>query len=110
MIDAGRMGEGRPADREGFDVGDLLLVIAERAQSLGHGAVDDLEIAPARELLELDQSEVGLDAGRVAIHDEADRASRRDHRNLRVAIAMSLAESERVAPGGARRLAQACPC
>src|SRR3954452_14831084 len=47
------------------------LVIAERAQSLRHHAVDDLEIAAAGELLEFDQREIRLDPGRVAIHDEA---------------------------------------
>ena len=95
MVDARRMGERRPADRIGDDVLDLLLVVAERAQRLGHGAVDDLEIAAAGELLELDQGEVGLDAGRVAIHDEADRAGRGDDRDLRVAIAVLLAERQR---------------
>src|SRR5450432_335491 len=45
MIDARRMGERRPADRIGDDVGDLLLVIAERAQGFRRRAVDDLEIA-----------------------------------------------------------------
>ena len=54
--------------------------IAERAQRFGDGAVDDLEIAAAGELLEFDQREIGLDAGGVAIHDEADRAGRRDRR------------------------------
>ena len=109
VVDAGRMGERRPADRVSHDVGDLLLVIAERPQGLGRGAVDDLEIAAPGELLELDQREVGLDAGRVAIHHEADGAGRRNHRDLRVAIAMRLAERQRVAPGGARGFAQVRP-
>ena len=109
MVDAGRMGERRPADRVGDDVGDLLLVVTQSAQSLGHGAVDDLEIAAARELLELDQREVGLDAGRVAIHHEADGAGRRDHRDLRVAIAVRLAERERVAPRRRARLRSSPP-
>ena len=99
------MGERRPADRVGDDVGDLLLVVAERAQGLGHGAVDDLEIAAAGELLELDQREVGLDAGGVAIHDEADGAGRRDHRDLRVAIAMRFAEASARRPRRRARLA-----
>ena len=109
VIDARRMGERRAADRVADDVADLLLVVAERAQGLRHGAVDDLEIAAAGELLELDQGEVGLDAGRVAIHDEADRAGRRDDRDLRVAIAMALAKRQRVAPGGARGGAELRP-
>ena len=109
MIDARRMRERRAADRIGDDVADLLLVVAERAQGLGHGAVDDLEIAPARELLELDEREIGLDAGRVAIHDEADGAGRRDDGDLRVAIAVRLAERQRVTPGCARGFAQVRP-
>ena len=109
MIDARRMGERRPADRIGDDVADLLLVVAERAQGLGHGAVDDLEIAAAGELLELDQREVGLDAGGVAIHDQTDGAGRRDHRDLGVAIAVLFAEGQGVAPGGARGGAEVRP-
>ena len=86
------------ADGVGDDLADLRLAVAERAQGLGHGAVDDLEIAAAGELLELDQGEVGLDAGGVAIHHQADGAGRRDDRDLRVAVAVLLAERERVAP------------
>src|SRR6202043_2846538 len=47
VIDARRMRERRPADRIGDNVADLLLVVAKRAERLGHGAVDDLEIAAA---------------------------------------------------------------
>ena len=90
------------ADGIGLDLGDLALAVAERAQRVGDGAVDDLEVAAAGELLELHQREVGLDAGGVAIHDEADRAGRRDHGRLGVAIAVLLAELERRVPGGVR--------
>ncbi len=89
------------ADGIGLDLGDLALGIAERAQRLGHRAVDDLEVAAAGQLLELHQREVGLDAGGVAIHDQADRAGRRDHRRLRVAVAVLLAELDGAVPGGA---------
>ena len=71
--------------RIGHDLVDFGLAIAERAQAFGHGAVDDLEIAAAGEFLEFDEREIGLDAGRVAIHHEADGAGRRDHADLRVA-------------------------
>jgi hypothetical protein len=64
-------------------------------RAAGTALVDDLEIAAAGELLELHQREVGLDAGGVAIHDEADRARGRDDRRLGVAIAVLLAEGER---------------
>ena len=97
-VDGGRLVEGAVADGIGVDLGDLALGIAERAQRLGHGAVDDLEVAAAGELLELHQREVGLDAGGVAIHDEADRAGRRDHGRLRVAVAVLLAERDARGP------------
>src|SRR5687768_18333347 len=51
------------ADRVGDHVVDLRPRVAERLQRLRHGAVDDLEIAAAGELLELHQREVRLDAG-----------------------------------------------
>ena len=87
------------ADRIGLDLGDVGRAIAEHAQRLRHGAVDDLEIAAAGELLELDQREIRLDAGGVAVHDEADGAGRRDHGRLGVAEAVLGAERERAVPG-----------
>ena len=99
MIDGGRLAKRAVTDRIGLDLGDLRCAIAERRERVGHGAVDDLEIAAARELLELHQREIGLDSGRVAIHDEADRAGRRDHRGLCIAKAMPLAARERRLPG-----------
>ena len=75
------------------DVVDLVVAVAERRQGFRHAAVDDLEIAAAGELLELHQREIGLDAGGVAIHQEADRAGRRDHGRLRVAEAIGGAEA-----------------
>ncbi len=73
--------------------------VAEHAQRFRHRAVDDLEVAAAGELLELDQREVGLDAGGVAVHHEADGAGRRDHGRLRVAEAVLGAERQRAVPG-----------
>ena len=99
-VDGRRLVEVAVADGIGLDLGDLALGIAERAQRLGHRAVDDLEVAAAGELLELHQREVGLDAGGVAIHDQADRAGRRDHGRLRVAVAVLLAELDGAVPGG----------
>ena len=63
--------------------------------------VDDLEVAAAGQLLELHQREVGLDAGGVAVHHQADGAGRRDHGGLGVAVAVLLAERDGVVPGAA---------
>ena len=95
---AGRLRERAVADGVGHDLGDLGLAVAERAQRLRHGLVDDLEVAAAGELLELHQREVGLDAGGVAVHHQADGAGRRDHGGLRVAVAVLLAERQRACP------------
>ena len=95
VIDAGRIARDcrgrphRPRSRRSRSRGS-------RARAgFRHRAVDDLEVAAAGELLELHQREVGLDAGGVAIHHQADGAGRRDHGRLRIAIAVLLAERER---------------
>ena len=108
-VDAGRRRERGVADGVGDDLGDLRLVVAERAQRLGDGAVDDLEIAAAGELLELHQREVGLDAGRVAIHHEADRAGRGDDGDLRVAVAVLSPSSSASLPRARARRRRAPP-
>src|SRR5260221_6136968 len=74
MVDRRRFAERAVADGVNFHLGDLAIAIAERAERLRHGAVDNLEVAAAGEFLELDQREIRLDAGGVAIHDQADRA------------------------------------
>ena len=99
VVDRRRLAERAVADRVDLDLGDLVLLVAERAERLRHGAVDDLEVAAAGELLELDQREVRLDAGGVAVHDQADRAGRRDDRGLGVAVAVDLAERDGAVPG-----------
>ena len=94
------------ADGIAHDVRDLVVAVAERLQGFRHAAVDDLEVPAARELLEFHQREIGLDAGGVAIHQEPDRAGRRDHGRLRVAEAIGLAQAERLVPGRLRGLGQ----
>ncbi len=88
------------ADGIGLDLRDIRLAIAERAQRLRHRAVDDLPVAAAGKLLEFHQREIRLDAGGVAIHHEANGAGRRHHRGLRIAVAVQLAELQRLVPGG----------
>ena len=80
------------------DLVDLVGRVAELLEPERHRAVDDRDLAAADELLRLDEREVRLDAGRVAIHHEADRPGRREHGRLRVAVAVHLAEVERRRP------------
>ena len=64
-------------------------IVTQCAKRHRDGSVDDLEHPAAGELLVLHQRDVGLDAGRVAIHQEADGARRRKDRDLGVAIAVA---------------------
>ena len=77
---------------------DLLLGVAEAAQRARDRLVDDLHRAAADQLLELDQGQVGLDAGGVAVHHQADGAGRREHRGLRVAPARLLTDLDALLP------------
>ena len=77
---------------------DLGVVVAELEERGGDGVVDDLDHAAADELLVLDEGEVGLDAGGVAIHHEADGAGGREDGDLRVAVAVLLAVGESLVP------------
>ena len=59
-----------------------------RRSAARHRLVDDLQHAAAGEQLVFHQRDVGLDAGGVAIHEEADGAGGREHGDLRVAVAV----------------------
>ena len=103
VVDARRLAHGGVTHRESLDLGDLVGAIAQHPQGLGHRVVDDLEIAAARELLELHQREVRLDASGVAIHHKTNRARGGDDGDLRIAIAMLLAERQGLIPGALGR-------
>ena len=113
LVEPGRADDRAVLGQVRLDLLDLRLGVAERLQRQRHRAVDDRHLPAADELLELDEREVGLDAGRVAVHQEGDRAGRREHRRLRVAVAVrspsSTASShERRAAASSSPSAQAC--
>ena len=99
VLDGGRAFDGAG----GVDVADdgvgLVGGVAELEQRGGHGVVHDLDHAAADQLLVLHQRQVGLDAGGVAVHHEADGAGGRQHRDLRVAVAELLAVLQGLVPG-----------
>ena len=72
--------------------------VAELEQRGGHGAVDDLDHAAADQLLVLHQAQLGLDAGGVAVHHEADGAGGSQHGDLGVAVAVFFALGQRRVP------------
>ena len=72
--------------------------IAEVDQGRAERLVGDLEISAAGELLEFDEGEIGLDAGGVAIHEQADGAGGGDDGGLGVAIAVLFAEDQGAVP------------
>ena len=73
--------------------------VAEPAQRPRDRLVDDRHRAAADQLLHLDQAEVGLDAGGVAVHHQPDRPGGRQDAGLRVAHAVLLAVAHGVLPG-----------
>ena len=83
----------------GDDVLGLLDPVAQLGQRPWNRLVDDRHRAAADQLLGLDQTEVGLDARRVAVHQQADGPRRRQHRRLRVAHAVRLGQVDRPVPG-----------
>src|SRR6185503_13918182 len=93
----------RPFDGAGgIDVADdgvgLLMVVAELEQGRRNGVVYDLDHPAANQLLVLHEREIGLDAGGVAIHEEADRTGGRENGDLRVAVTKLLAVSQSFVP------------
>ncbi|OQA37758.1 MAG: hypothetical protein BWY56_00657 [Acidobacteria bacterium ADurb.Bin340] len=94
----GLVGDFKPADHVALDVLDLLGGVAQAGQGLGDGAVHELEVAAARQLLELHQGEIRLDARGVAVHEQADGACGSQHRNLGIAEAVLFAQSQGAVP------------
>ena len=80
------------------DVLDLDRRVAQLPEDARHRLVDDLHHPAAHELLVLDEGDVGLDAGRVAVHHEADRAGGGEHGHLAVAVAVLRAEGVGLVP------------
>ena len=72
--------------------------VAELAERHRHRLLTIFIIPPPTSFLYLTSAMSGLDAGRVAIHHEADGAGRRQHGGLRVAVAELLAELDRIVP------------
>ena len=99
VVDAGAVAQGAVADGVRHDLGHFAGAVAKGLQRRRNRLVDDLEIAAPGQLLELDQREVRLDPGGVAIHHQTDGAGRGDHRGLRIAEAMHLTQAQRLIPG-----------
>ena len=99
VINVWRPVQGGVADRVFDDGVDLAAIVAQGHERGRDHAVDDLKIATARQLFELDQSKIGLDARGIAIHYQTDCSRRRDHGCLGIAIAMPPAPLQRFVPG-----------
>ena len=103
-LDGGRAFDGAGGVDVADDGVDFGVGVAELEERGGDGVVDDLDHAAADELLVLDEGEVGLDAGGVAVHHEADGAGGGEDGDLGVAVAVLFAVGEGAVPGVARRL------
>ena len=84
------------------DVGDDLLSllggVAEVLEGTRHRLVDDLHRAAADHLLELDQREVWFDTGGIAVHHEANGASRGKNGRLGIAETIGMPELDDLVP------------
>ena len=83
---------------------DLLLLVAQRRSARGTVWLTICIEPPPTSFLNFTSAKVGLDAGGVAVHHQADGAGGREHRGLRVAPAVLLAELVALGPllGGDR--------
>src|SRR5690242_11827537 len=99
MVDRWRIGQCAMSNTVCNDLIYLLGRVAEEGQSRRNRLVDNLEVAAACQLLELNKREVRLDAGGVAVHHKADCACRCDNCHLCVAVAMLLAALQCFVPG-----------
>ena len=84
-------------------------VVAELCERPRDRLVDDRHRPATDELLRLHEPEVGLDAGGVAVHEQADGPGRGEHARLGVAhaVAARRARPPRPTPPGPRRAAPA---
>ena len=101
-LEPGRAFDGAGAIDVRNDLRGFLGRISEVHQRLRNGVVDDLDDAAADQLLVFHQRQIGLDAGGVAIHHEADGAGGSEHGDLRILVAVLFAEGQRRVPGFAR--------
>ena len=77
---------------------DLVGGVTQPVQTETHRLVDDLQHPAAGELFVFHQRDVRLDAGRVAVHHEADRAGRGQHGRLGVAEPVGFTGGQDVVP------------
>ena len=98
VIDTRRVAERSMTHSIADDLFDFIAAVALFGQCGRHRSVDDLEVATPRKFLELHQSEIWFDPCGVAIHDQTNRAGWGNHRGLRVAIAVFLAQGDGCIP------------
>src|ERR1700722_15001005 len=77
---------------------DLGIGVAELEQGHRYGVVNNFYHSAADQLLVFDQRKIGLDAGGVAVHHEADGAGGSEHSDLRIAVTVLFAVSEGLVP------------
>ena len=73
--------------------------VSQAAQGLPHAAVDDPEHPAAHQALVLDQGDVRLHPGGVAVHHEGDGARGRQHGNLGISVSVGFSQGQGLVPG-----------
>ncbi len=77
---------------------NLFFGITQALQGGSYRIVYQLDLAAANQLFVLDQGNVRLDTGGIAIHHEADGAGRGNDRDLRILKAVALSHFQRIGP------------
>ena len=98
MVDVRAISQRPVAGRVADDILDFAVRVSKLRKRVRNRLVDDLEVAPARQLLELDDGVVRLDPGGVAVHHQPNRARRRDQRGLGIPVAVLLTEFQGLVP------------
>ena len=82
-----------------LDRRNLVVGVTQYVQCARHRLIDDRHVAAAHELLELHESEIGLDAGGVTVHQQSDGPGGRQYRRLSVSHTVTTAEVDGLFPG-----------
>ena len=85
-------------DGVGDDFFDLRRAVAQFLQRRRDRAVNDFEITAPCQLFELHKGEVWLDAGCIAIHDQANGACRCNNGGLSVSVPVLITQLQRFIP------------
>ena len=73
------------------DLVNLFRLVAQVLERKRYTLVDDLEVSTTGQLLEFNESKIGLNTGSIAVHNQSNGAGRCNHGDLSIAESVLLA-------------------